>query len=66
MVILRNLDYDIIWGGECSAKDLDIDDLKKKFELYTKLIYKKLGQNVTRSETVKNIEVGGKKEKCFC
>ena len=59
-------DYDIIWGGECSAKDFDIDDLKKKFELYTKLIYKKLGQNVTRSETVKNIEVGGKKEKCFC
>ena len=59
-------DYDIIWGGECSAKDFDIDELKQKFEIYTKILYKKLGQNVTRSETVKNIEISEKKTKCFC
>ena len=59
-------DYDIIWGGECSAKDFDIDELKKKFEIYTKILFKKLGHNVTRSETVKNIEIVDKKTKCFC
>ena len=59
-------DYDIIWGGECSAKDFDVDDLKKKFEIYTKILYKKLGHNATRSQTVKNIEIAEKKSKCFC
>ena len=59
-------DYDIIWGGECSAKDFDIEDLKKKFENYTKIMFKKLGYNVTRSETVRNIEIIDKKTKCFC
>lgn len=59
---------DIIWGGECSAKDSNIEELKKMFEIYTKEIFKKIGYNIVRSHTVKDLEISEKKgkSKCFC
>ncbi len=41
-------EFDIIWGGECSAKDSTLEELKKKFEIFTKEIYNKIGVNVVR------------------
>lgn len=58
--------FDIIWGGECSAKDFTIDDLKKKFEEYTKEIYNKIGNNIGRKDTAKLVESEQKKSKCGC
>ena len=41
-------EFDIIWGGECSAKDSTLEELKKKFEIFTKEIYNKIGVNIVR------------------
>ena len=57
-------EFDIIWGGECSAKDFTVEDLKQQFEKYTHEIFNKIGYNIVRSKTVKN--VGDKKEKSKC
>ena len=57
-------EFDIIWGGECSAKDFTVEDLKQQFEKYTREIFNKIGYNIVRSKTVKN--VGDKKEKSKC
>ena len=58
--------FDIIWGGEVSAKDSTIDDLRKKFEEYTKEIYNKIGNNISRKDTAKIVEPEPKKSKCGC
>ena len=58
--------FDIIWGGEVSAKDFTIDDLEKKFEEYTKEIYNKIGNNISRKDTAKIVEPEPKKSKCGC
>ena len=56
-------EFDIIWGGECSAKDTPMEELKKQFELYTKEIFNKIGYNVARKTITPKIK---KKEKTKC
>ena len=57
-------EFDIIWGGECSAKDFTAEELKKKFEEYTKEIFNKIGYYIPRSSvTPKNTK---EKQKCPC
>ena len=38
----------IFWGGECSVKDIAIEDLKNMFKSFIEEIYKKVGHNVVR------------------
>ena len=56
--------YNIIWGGECSAKDSTVEDLKEKFEMYTREIYNIIGSSVGRN-TIKVVNEN-KKEKSSC
>ena len=59
-------EFDIIWGGECSAKDFTVDELKKKFEIYTKEIFNKIGYNIPRSSTAPRVSADNSKSKCTC
>ena len=59
-------EFDIIWGGECSAKDFTMEELEEKFKYYTKEIYSKIGNNIVKSQTAKKIATGKKKKKKFC
>ena len=43
---------DIFWGGECSVKDFSVDDLKEMFKKFVEELYKKVGANVKRSESI--------------
>ena len=36
--IAKCKEFDIIWGGECSAKDFTVEELEEKFKIYTKEI----------------------------
>jgi small GTP-binding protein len=57
--------YDIIWGGEISAKDITSEELMKKFEEYTLEIFNKIGYiSVRTSYTLKGGQNGNKKKKC--
>ena len=56
-------EYNIIWGGECSAKDFTQEELNDKFKIFTKEIYKQVGSNIVRSQVVKKIGPSKKKEK---
>ena len=56
--------FNIIWGGECSAKDSTVEDLKGKFEIYTREIYNSIGSNFGRN-TIKVVNEN-KKEKSKC
>ena len=61
--------FDIIWGGECSAKDFTHDELVNLFTKYTKEIYKKIGvvHNKDSQTTVKCSSVKTKNKKdCAC
>ena len=65
-------ELNIIWGGECSAKEFTVEELKKKFEFFTQEIYKKIGNNVNRN-TIKvskadedKISRKNEKKKCGC
>lgn len=60
-------EYDIIWGGECSAKDFTHDQLIEIFTKYTKEIYKKVGNisNKTSQVTIKCSSNKTKKD-CSC
>jgi small GTP-binding protein len=55
-------DNDIIWGGECSAKDSTIEELNEKFQEYTKELFKKIGYSISRS-TIAAKSNSNKKEK---
>ncbi len=59
-------EFNIIWGGECSAKDFTAGELEDKFKEYTKEIYKIIGSNIVRSQTTKKISSGNKKRGGFC
>ena len=56
--------FNIIWGGECSAKDSTLEELKEKFEMYTREIYNIIGSSVGRN-TIK-VANENKKEKPRC
>ena len=59
-------EFDIIWGGECSVKDFTVEELENKFKTYTKEIYKRIGDNIAKSQTTKKIVNEKKKEGCNC
>ena len=44
------LDNKIFWGGECSVKDISIEDLKNLFKTFIEEIYKKVGNNNDKVE----------------
>ena len=59
---------DVIWGGECSAKDFTKEQLIDIFTKYTKEIYKKVG-NISNKTSQVTIECGAAKKKkndCAC
>ena len=56
---------DLVWGGECSVKNIEFDELEKKFQGYVKLIYDKVGEKVTKQNS-KNLDKYRKKKKGFC
>jgi len=50
----------------CSAKDFTLEELEEKFKNYTKEIYNKIGNNITKSQKAIKIASQKRKEKCFC
>jgi Ras-related protein Rab-1A len=58
--------FNIIWGGEFSAKDCTSGELEDKFKDYTKEIYKILGNNNIKSQTTKKINNYPKKKSGCC
>ena len=64
--------FNIIWGGECSAKEFTVEELKKKFEFFIQELYKKIGNSVPRNSikmSKEDEETQNKKEekkKCHC
>ncbi len=57
---------DIFWGGECSVKDFSVDDLKEMFKKFVEELYKKVGANVKRSESILVPPDKKKKKKFKC
>ena len=56
---------DLIWGGECSVKNIEYDELQQRFQNYVKLIYDKVGEKVVKQNS-KSLEKHQKKKKGFC
>ena len=56
----------IFWGGECSVKDIAIEDLKNMFKSFIEEIYKKVGHNVVRrnSSVLMRSKTTKTKKKC--
>ncbi len=56
----------IFWGGECSVKDIAIEDLKNMFKSFIEEIYKKVGHNVARrnSSVLMRSKTTKTKKKC--
>jgi Ras-related protein Rab-1A len=58
---------DILWGGECSAKDFTEEELNDKFAFFTQEIYKKVGPNIFKGQMVSNgNDTTTKKKRSFC
>ena len=54
----------ILWGGECSAKDFDVDRLKSLFKEFIEEMYKKIGNtNIKQKEKILTT-MPKKKKKC--
>ena len=63
------LDNKIFWGGECSVKDISIEDLKNLFKSFIEEIYKKVGNNIDKVEnsfSLKKSHIKKEKEKKCC
>jgi len=56
----------MFWGGECSVKDINIDKLKNMFKSFIEEIYKKVGSNIKKEDSlkVKKNEKSNKKKCC--
>ena len=63
--------YNVIWGGERSFKEIDVNGAKKLLEKYVKEIYKKVGimevdkQKIKNLENYKNVNKKIKEKKCL-
>ena len=57
---------DLVWGGECSVKNIDFPDLQKLFQDYVKLIYNKVGEKIVLKQSRKKLEKKKKKRRKFC
>ena len=56
----------LVWGGECSVKNIEFEDLKEKFKNYVKSIYDKVGEKQVRTQNAKKMDGYKKKKKGFC
>ena len=54
----------IYWGGECSAKDFTLEQLKELFTKYTQEIYKKVGTHILKGQIVSKSDNKTKKSRC--
>ena len=57
---------DLVWGGECSVKNIDFPDLQKLFQDYVKLIYNKVGEKIVLKQSRKKLERYKKIRRKFC
>ena len=58
--------FNMIWGGELSTKDIELDDLKKIFEKYVRDLYEKIGEKKVQKQKVQKVQKYKKKTKwCF-
>ena len=53
----------ILWGGEVSAKDFDLEKLKSLFQEFIEEMYKKIGNSSVKKEETK-LSVSNKKKSC--
>ena len=56
-------EQDIYWGGECSAKTFDENQLKEIFKKFVKEIYLKLGNDFKSNSNKQIIRLMAKKKK---
>ena len=57
---------DLVWGGECSVKNIEFSELQEKFQNYVKVIYDKVGEKIVTTQVVKKMDNYKKKKKRFC
>ena len=53
----------ILWGGEVSAKDFDLEKLKSLFQEFIEEMYKKIGNSSVKKEET-TLSVSNKKKSC--
>ena len=58
--------YNMLWGGEQSTKNIEVDELNKLFESYVKSIYKKVGDKPNEKQNIKKIGKYKNKNKRDC
>lgn len=58
--------YDMIWGGEQSTKDINMDKLTELFEEYVREIYKRIGVKKVGKQTSKKLAEKKKKTTNVC
>ena len=56
----------LVWGGECSVKKIEYEELVNKFRDYVKLIYDKVGEKKVVKQISKKMDSYKKKKKTFC
>ena len=56
----------LVWGGECSVKNIEFSELQEKFKNYVKKIYEKVGEKIVTTQVVKKMDNYKKKKKRFC
>ena len=59
-------EFNLIWGGECSVKDLTPEEFEDKFKEYTKEIYKLIGNNIIRWQRTKINGSAKRRSRVFC
>lgn len=55
---------DLVWGGECSVKNIEYPELQNLFQDYVKLIYNKVGEKIVVKQSRKKLEKYKKKKCC--
>ena len=53
----------LYWGGECSVKYFEEEQLREIFTTFTEEIYKKVGNDITKGSNIKN-DIKPKKFRC--
>ena len=46
----------LVWGGECSVKNIEFSELQEKFKNYVKKIYEKVGEKIVTTQVVKKMD----------
>ena len=53
--------YNLIWGGEQSAKEIKFEEIKNLFNGYVKQIYDRVGEKITGKQKLKKLKKYKKK-----